>query len=205
MIRNKIFILSSLVIFIIANTFVLYDLYHSKITISKKLKIIEKENFLNLSKYKAELNDVRKSNLKYLNNDVFDKINKVYDDIKSDSTKIYDAALKSEILIAVSSSNEFKNIKIQDFNSNLLTLWLVCQEMMKIYRKNFDYPEHRLIIENLKKSPDRKISFSVTPILIDNSNENETGIKIFNEKNQLISTSSAFIYSGDYTKLFFRN
>lgn len=198
MTRNKIIILIFLALFIIANTFVLINMQASNAEIREKLAYIEKEEFLNYNKFTPILSSIKRSNVKYKNVEVFDRIDKVYNIIKTDSTKIYDPDLKKEIFDALSSFEDFKNIKIKDFNSNILTLLSIGMEMSKVIKKSNGYPEQRLIIENLKKSPDGKISFSLTPI---RSREIQTGLKIFNEKNQLISTRSSFVYNGDYNKL----
>ncbi len=200
MTRNKIIILIFLALFIIANTFVLINLQSSNAEIREKLTYIEKEEFLNYNKFTSYLSSIKRSNVKYKNVEVFDRIDKVYNIIKTDSTKIYDPDLKKELFDALSSFEDFKSIKIKDFNSNILTLLSIGMEMSKVIKKSNGYPEQRLIIENLKKSSDGKISFSLAPILFE-SHYNHFEIKILNEKNQLISTRSAFIYSGDYNKL----
>lgn len=198
MTRNKIIILIFLALFIIANTFVLINLQASNAEIREKLAYIEKEEILYFNKFMPYLRSTERSNAKYKSIEAFDRIHKVYSIIKTDSTKIYDPDLKKELFDVVSSFEDFKNIKLKDFNSNILTLLSIGMEMRKVIEKSNGYPQQRLIIENLKKSTDGKISFSLSPI---GFCEIQTGLKIFNEKNQVISTRSAFIYSGDYTKL----
>lgn len=198
MTRNKIFLLTFLALIIIANTFVLINLQDKNAEIGKKLKKVEKEEIYSLGKFIPYFKKIRLSNIKNKNIDAFDKIEKAYDILNSDSSKIYDPYLKKELYTAFLSSEDFKNIKIKDFNSNILTLWSIGMEMAKMIENSNGYPQQRLIIENLKKSSDGKISFSLSPI---GFCEIQTGLKIFNEKNQVISTRSAFIYSGDYTKL----
>lgn len=200
MTRNKIFLLTFLVLIIIANTFVLINLQDKNAEIGKKLKKVEKEEIYSLGKFIPYFKKIRLSNIKNKNIDAFDKIEKAYDILNSDSSKIYDPYLKKELYTAFLSSEDFKSIKIKDFNSNILTLLSIGMEMRKVIEKSNGYPQQRLIIENLKKSSDGKISFSLAPILF-KSHYNHFEIKILNEKNQLISTRSAFIYSGDYNKL----